>query len=316
MTPLRKREQLQGELLGLRRLAEITPDDPLAKPLLTDRAKALEAKIASVSQQAQIQPQTELLFGGPPIAGSEGIDVKFAAHVLDSYQDMVTNDFASRYGALRHVGRRHGEAESRVFLTALPRGSVGLQISQPVVTDFITAMHVAEAMDHVTELVESAAAGDQQFGAALEVFHPRVLAPLSRFLDTLAKNDVSFRMLAPSKHVQLGHEKLRDAYARVAAAKTDVTTTEVVGIFGGVLLHSWRFELQPVTGSVISGWLSEQISDDEAARIALLTNHSVVATLNVTSVSTSAGKKRPVYELVALRAEQLELTAGSSPEAP
>ncbi len=307
MTPLRKREQLQSELLGLRQLAEITPNDPIAKPLLSQRTNDLEAKIASVSQQAQLQPETELLFGGSPVSGSEGIDVKFVSHVLDSYQDMVTNDFASRYGALRHVGRRQGESESRVFLTALPRGSVGLQISQPVVTDFITAMHVAEAMDHITELVKSAAEGDQQFGAALEVFHPRVLAPLTRFLDTLSKNEVSFRMVAPSKDIQLGGEKLREAYARVAAAKSEVTNTEVVGVFGGVLLHSWRFELQPVTGTVISGWLSEQITDDAAARIALLTNHTVIATLNVTSVSTTAGKKRPVYELVSVQAQTPEL---------
>ena len=301
MTPLRKKEQLQTELVGLRQLAAITPDDALAKALLADRLKEAEEALRSLSEQASVRPETEILFGGTPVVGSQGIDAKFAAHILDSYQDMVTNDFASRYGALRHTGRRHGEAESRVYLTALPRGSVGLQISQPVISDFVTAMHVAEAMDHVTGLVQSASEGDTAFEEALEVFHPRVLAPLSRFLDVMAKTDVSCRILAPSRDVKLGREQIRGAYARVAAAKTEIALTQIEGTFGGILLHSWRFDLQPHDGSVISGWLAEAITDTDAARMALMVKQRVVALLNTTLVSTTAGKKRPVYELVALR---------------
>jgi hypothetical protein len=188
-----------------------------------------------------------------------------------------------------------------MYLTALPRGSVGLQISQPVISDFVTAMHVAEAMDHVTGLVQSASEGDTQFEEALEVFHPRVLAPLSRFLDVMAKTDVSCRILAPSRDINLGREQIRGAYARVAAAKTEVTLNDVDGIFGGVLLHSWRFDLQIADGSVISGWLSEGITDNDAARMALMVNKPIVARLNATLVSTTAGRKRPVYELVAVR---------------
>lgn len=314
MTPLRRKEQLQRELVGLRQLAAITPDDALAKALLDDRVKEAEEALRTLADQVSVRPETEILFGGSPVIGSQGIDAKFAAHILDSYQDMVTNDFASRYGALRQTGRRHGETESRVYLTALPRGSVGLQISQPVISDFVTAMHVAEAMDHVTGLVESASEGDAQFEEALEVFHPRVLAPLSRFLDVMAKTDVSCRIVAPSRDLKLGREQIRGAYARVAAAKTDIATTQLEGTFGGILLHSWRFDLQPHDGSVISGWLSENISDTDAARMALMVNQRVIALLNTTSVSTTAGKKRPVYELIALRPIDSTVWIGAAQE--
>src|SRR5215469_13725697 len=140
MTPARKKESLQAELTGLENLLSITPDDPLATPLLKGKIEETKTQIRQLDENPPLSPETEIFFGEGPVIGSIGIDAKFAGDILRCFQGMVTNHFSGKFlGALRKIGRRRGEPQSRLFLTALPTGSFGLQLSQPYVTDFVLA---------------------------------------------------------------------------------------------------------------------------------------------------------------------------------
>ncbi len=130
MTPLRQRETLLTELAGLKDLLQATPQDTLATPLMKGRVEELEKALKELEEKPPLAPEAELFFTEGPALGYRGLEAKFTSDILDSYQNMVTNHYSAKhYGALRRAGRRRGEAETKLFLTALPRGSFGLQLT-------------------------------------------------------------------------------------------------------------------------------------------------------------------------------------------
>lgn len=301
MTPLRHKEILTTDLIGLRELTETMPDDPLAGPLAQSRIASLEEEIGQVGEGPPRIPEAEMFFGPGPAIGSAGLDAKFASRILNSYQDIISNQFAATFhGALRRAGRRRGENDSRLYLTALPRGSFGLQLSQPHVEDFVAAQEVARVMDEVTDLVAASAEDDSSFTAALQRFHPRVLPPLRALLETMATAGSDCRMISGTKQVRLTKEKVSFASARVTAAQTRRDEFEFDGVFDGVLLQSGKFEFEPQGQSLITGWLAENVTDEQAEEWGRLTGKPAKACVQITTVTTPNGERRLAYELLAL----------------
>src|SRR5271170_4703341 len=105
MTPLRNKEMIQADIVGLEALLSSASDDPLATPLAQSRIAELREELNKVGESPSLVPETELFFGQGPVVGSKGIEAKFAGQVLDRFQDMVTNHFAAKFhGVLRRAG--------------------------------------------------------------------------------------------------------------------------------------------------------------------------------------------------------------------
>lgn len=301
MTPLRQKEMLMTDLVGLRELAESLPDDPIAGLLAKSRIASLERQMQELSGQPTAIPEAELFFGPGPAIGSVGLDAKFASRILNSFQDIVSNQFAATFhGALRRAGRRRGESSSRLYLTALPRGSFGLQLSQPHVEDFVAAQEVAKVMEEVTDLVAASAVDDLVFTTALQRFHPRVLTPLRIFLDTMATAASDCRMISGNTQATLSKDEVSAASARVTSAETHNEECEWNGVFDGLLLQSGKFEFEPEGQRPIAGWLAESVTDEQAENWGALTGKSAKARLRITTITTPNGQNRLAYELISL----------------
>ncbi|MES2697737.1 MAG: hypothetical protein V4773_30015 [Verrucomicrobiota bacterium] len=302
MSHLRELEERRAELGGLRSLLASAHDEIFEKPLLRTKIAAREQALIEIERNPSIAPEAELLLGGRGVVGSLGIDAKFAAQILESYQDMVSNHHGARLQpGMGDTGRRPGEQESKLFLTALPRGSFGLRLAQPQPHDFISAQQMSVVMDELTSLVDSAAGGDASFSQSVERFHPRVLVPLQRFLETLASRDASITLRSGSRQSTLVPEQVRAARTRVAATETVSGETTLQGIFRGVLLESWRFDFVPDGQLPISGALAESVAETEAQGMVRLCNQRCEAVLNVIQYRTHGALSRPTYELKRLR---------------
>jgi hypothetical protein len=298
MSRLHEIEQRHVQLVELKALLEDMPDDPLARPLLESRVSDLQQELAEIERAPVRIPEAELTFAGKPVLGSIGIDAKFAGSVLADFQDMVSNHHsAARHGGIGSRGPRHAEGESRLFLTALPRGSFGLLLTQPHVSDFVAAAQVAEALDQLAALIESAASGDAAFGETVQNFHPRVLVPLERFLANLKSQEVSFRLRAGTRQVALAAEQVRGAHLRIQAAQPETEEETIAGVFRGVLLESWKFDFVPDDRLPISGKLSEDLTEEDAKAMLAIVNKRSRARLNATRIRTQGGLGRPSYEL-------------------
>jgi hypothetical protein len=301
MSYLRELEKRQAEIAGLRELLEGMPDDPLAKPLLASRLRGLEHELAEAEKHPQTKPEAELLFAGRPVVGSVGIDAKFASKVLDSYQDIISNHYsASRHGIVGSRGPRAGEDETRLCLSALPRGSFGLLLTQPHAQDFVAAEHLATAMDQITSLLEAASTGDAAFTEAVERFHPRVLTPLERFLTALETQDASIRLRSSTRQCNLNSQQVRAAKERIASTKPETDTIKLTGVCRGVLLESWRFDFVPAGQTPISGALADSVTEEQAKKMLGMIDKDAAAELKMTRMRTRSGFGSPTYELLHL----------------
>ena len=303
MTPLRQRQTLQVELSSLRALLQTTPDDPLSTPLMESRAAELEQRIRDIEQRPSLAPTAELFFAEGAAFGSEGLEATFTSEVLESYQNMVTNHYAAKhYGTLKRSGRRRGETETQLFLTALPRGSFGLQLAQPHVEDWVAAGQVSQAMLDLSTLVEATVESDQSFETALSNFDARVFKPLKRFIVALHAGGGNCRVVTGLHETSLNTEQITSAFNRVSAANTDEEEVKMPGIFGGVLTFSCEFDLRPDGAELIRGPLAETVTEATAgAWSQQFTHKHVMATLKISTVITRTGKKKPTYELLALQ---------------
>lgn len=315
MSTLRELDERRAELTGLRQLFETATDELFEKPLLRSKIATRETELAVMERDpVTLIPEAELLFGGRAVNGSLGLEAKFASAVLESYQDMVSNHHGGRlHPSMGGTGRRPGEQESRLFLTALPRGSFGLRLSQPQAQDFIAAQQVSEAMEELTSLVESAAAGDAAFAQGVERFHPRVLVPLKNFLDTLVNRETTVTIRSGQRETSLGPDQVKAARNRVAATKTENETITLAGVFRGVLPDSWKFDFVPDGQSLISGALAEAVTEAEAEAMVPHYGKRCRATLTTTRFRTLGRLSRPTYELLKLEPETPALTFVHAP---
>jgi hypothetical protein len=301
MIPAREIEANRVEIGELESLIERMPDDPLAKPLLRSRLAALRTDLARIEQAPITKPETELLFAGAPVVGSLGIEAKFAGSILRDYQDILANHHAgAHHGGAGARGRRPGEEESKVYLSALPRGSFGLLLSQQNIEDFVTASQVSDAMGQITDLIHSATSDDASFTNTISEFDPRVLVPLQRFFQTLESNRATVTIRTGRKSLVMNTELVHSGYSRVTSAEKITEPEVLTGIFGGLTLGSRNFDFTPHGLPLITGKLKDSVSELEALAMQALFNQEAQASLECTKIKTLSGYGKPRYELAYL----------------
>ena len=301
MTTRSKREFLKVQLLETRRMRELVGDHPLMSIGYEQRIKELEEKIATLPMGHK-QARAILFFSGEPVQGSQGIDASFVGHVLEPFQSMVMTDYADRWqGAVGSRGRRAGEADSRLLLTALPRGSFGLELERAETDELFEEDQLADTLAHVTKLVEAAGSSDEVFASELNETAPRVIQKLKIFLEVIAKAKAGLRLETGDYRSSLTPASASEAYERVASTMTKDEEIRVLGTFNGVLLDDWKFNFVDEKGFKIRGKIDEDLTPSEVKKLALEhLDKRCIASLRKTTVLFKNGQVRTTYTLMAL----------------
>ena len=156
-------------------------DHPLMGPLLAQREAELAEDLAKLPPGGR-EPRTVLFFTGAPVHGSRGIDAQFAATVLMPFLEIVKSEYsAEKHGRIGERGPRKDEDEARLLLIGLPRGSFGLELSQPESDDLFAGEQLSDVLVRLTELLSSAGKSDEEFVHAMEAVSPRVYTRLPDF---------------------------------------------------------------------------------------------------------------------------------------
>ena len=181
MSALEDRAFVQAQIVETERLLEMAGDHPLMAPPLRQRRDALADELRRHASAQKI-PRTVLFFTGEPVQGSSGIDAQFASCVLQPFLEMVKTQYAAtKHGHVGARGRRRDESEAKLLLTGLPRGSFGLELSQPDPPAPFSGEALSEVLVCLTDVIKSAAESDEGFAHALEDTSPRVLDRLKDF---------------------------------------------------------------------------------------------------------------------------------------
>ena len=303
MTTRAQREFLKVQLLETQHLKEMVGDHPLMSVSFAEREQELLEKIAALPLGNK-EARTVLFFSGDPVQGSVGIDVSFAGRVLEPFQSMVMADYADRWhGVVGSRGRRSGEADSRLLLTALPRGSFGLELTRADNDELFEEDQLADTLAHVTKLVESSARSDENFAAELNETAPRVIQNLRQFLEVVAKGKAGLRLETGDFRCLMNPIEANEAFNRVAATITNDELVNIPGVFKGVLLESWKFDFVTEDNHRIGGKIDENLTEEKVVALNLeFFNKRCMASMVKTTVLFKNGRVRTTYVLKGLAA--------------
>jgi hypothetical protein len=293
-----QRDFLKVQLLETQRLRDMAKDHPIMSISMEERLKEIQAKIDALPMGNK-EARTVLFFSGEPVQGSLGIDAGFASRVIDPFQSMVMADFADHWrGGLGERGKRIGEADSRLLLTGLPRGSFGLELTRAENNDFFAEDQLADTLAHVIRLVDSAARSDEDFASELDATAPRVIQNLKQFLEVVAKGKAGLQMESGDFRCILTPFQANEAFNRVAGTLTRDKEIHISGVFRGTLLDSWRFNFIAEDGQKISGKIDENLTDEEAKNLTIqYLNKRCRASFVETTVDFKNGRERITYIL-------------------
>lgn len=301
MTTRAQREFLKVQLLETQQLREMAGDHPLMSVAYAEREEDLRQQLDALPP-GQKEARTVLLFSGEPVQGSQGIDASFAGRVLEPFQGMVMTDYADRWhGVVGQRGRCSGEAASRMLLTGLPRGSFGLELTRAENDELFDEAHLADTLAHVTKLVEAAARSDEDFAAGLDETAPRVIQKLRDFLEVVAKGHAGLRLETGDFRCTMTPIQANEAFNRVAGTVTKEEAETASGVFGGVLISDWRFNLTTDDGYKLAGKIDENLTQEQVVELnRRFFNERCLAHLVKTTVLFKNGRIRTTYVLTAL----------------
>lgn len=294
------RRFLKNQLAESDRLRVLLHDHPLMGPLWEQRESELKAELEQLPTGGR-EPRTILFFTGEPVDGSRGIDAQFATSVLTPFLEMVKTEYsAEKHGRVGERGPRRGEEEARLFITGLPRGSFGIELSQPPADDFIAEEQLSNVLVRLTEVLESAGKSDEDFVHALEDVSPRVHGRLKEFFETLSSHRANIRMQTGDLEFELRENRIAEALQRVGSLHTEYRDIDLKGEFRGATLDTWKFDFRTEEGKTLSGKLSEDLPEQEVADMLGLTNQPCTAHLKEIKVTSQGGAVRTRYELLGL----------------
>lgn len=298
MTTRSQREFLKVQLLETQHLKEMVGGHPLMSVAFAERETELTQRISELPYGHK-EARTVLFFSGEPVQGSFGIDAAFAGKVLEPFQSMVMADYADRWhGVVGRRGRRSGEAQSRLLLTGLPRGSFGLELTRADNDELFEEDQLADTLAHVTRLVEASSRSDEDFAAELDSTAPRVIQNLREFLEVVSKNKAGLRLETGDFRCVVTPVQADEAFQRVAGTITNEETVEESGVFKGVLLDSWKFDFLTDSNHSVGGKIDENLTEEQVVALNReFFNERCEATLLKTTVLFKNGRVRTTYQL-------------------
>jgi len=265
MSRILARSYLQGDLAAASSLlARISTEDThlLDRMGLESRIREIKTELDSLDSQAGRTGEVILFFYGDPVVEEHGIDARFSAEVLGTYQDLVSKQVAALLGPVGRSGPIRAERDSHLHISNVVRGSFGFELEE-IVTDepIVEPTPLARAIEGVTSLIRAVKESDEAFADVVASTDGRVYDALGEFLTVIHKAGATFRVVSETAEVSFHENDLASATERASARRSEVEDLPVAGTFLGVLLDSRRFEHRAEeTGEVLRGKVAEDVS--------------------------------------------------------
>jgi hypothetical protein len=305
MSLYRKIQSIKAQIVDTERLLEMVLDHPLMSEGLAERLSLLKQELENLPKES-FEPRIQLLFSGNAVVGSQGIKSTFVSKTLTPFQEMVKTQVALlRFGKVGKRGQAKKGSNTELYLTALPVGSFGVELSQLESNGLFDSMDVSKAMKEVMTLVVNSATNDETFEAYIERTPKRNLTNLKKFLQEIAHENSVLKMESGELGIELPKEKIVEAFQRVSATIDEETELVINGIFRGLLLDSGKFEIQDEEGNRISGFISEEIEEEQLIEYdKTFLNSNCIIHLRVHKTKFKTGNEKINYELLEIQPEK------------
>lgn len=302
MSLYRKIQSIKVQIVDTERLLEMVLDHPLMSEGLIERLNLLKQELEEMPKES-FEPKVQLLFSGNAVIGSQGIKSSFVNKTTTPFQEMVKTQVALvRFGRVGKRGQAKKGANTDLYLTALPVGSFGVELSQLQNSDLFDSMDVSNAMKEVMTLIANCSTDDATFESTIEKTPKRNLTNLKKFLQEIVEENSVLKMESGELGIELAKEKIVEAYQRVSSTVDEENQIIINGIFRGLLLDSGKFEIQDEEGKKISGFISEELGEEQLIEYdKTFLNNNCIIYLKIHKTKFKTGNEKIDYELVEIK---------------
>jgi hypothetical protein len=204
-----------------------------------------------------------------------------------------------RFGTVGHRGQAKNSANSELYLTALPTGSFGIELSQLEHNDLFDEEEVSKAIKEVGKLIEASTESDEEFEKAIENTPKRNLANLKAFLKTVSDANSILKLETGSFGISISEDEIKEGYKRVNATDNQEDEIFVDGLLRGILLDSGKFEIITEDGKSINGIINPDISEEQLIEYDReYLNKECLIHLSVYKTTFITGREKISYELL------------------
>jgi hypothetical protein len=300
-----KIERLKAQILDTERIIELVADHPIMLEGLQEKIQQLRDKLATYPNEI-IDGSVRMLFSGNAVHGSEGIKTTFLTKTLKPFTALLKTQAAlERFGQIGARGRSRQGVNTDLYLTALPRGSFGVELKQLETEELFDEEEVSNALKDVINLIYQSSISDETFEQAITDVPKRSLNNLKSFLKQIDEHESFLKISCGEIRREISEDNVHLAYERVSSINEESSELIVNGIFKGVLLNSGKFEITNEEGDKISGFISTEIPEEtliEYDRVFL--NQECRIHLELTKKTFVTGNEVTVYELLEITASE------------
>lgn len=304
MSLFRKIQNIKAQIIDTERLFELVKTNPLMSYGLEKRLKLLKEELESFPK-ISYEPQIKLLFSGNAVFGTNGIKSTFISKTLTPFQEMIKTQVALvRFGKVGERGQIKKSLNTELYLTALPVGSFGVELSQLESDELFDNTDISRAMKDVMNLIINSSIDDETFEASVEETPKRNLINLGKFLKEIVHENSFLKMESNDFGKELTKEKIVEAFLRVSSTIDEENEVVMRGIFRGLLLDSGKFEIQNEEGKRLSGFMSQDIYEEQLIEYdKKFLNKNCIIHLKIHTTQFKTGNKKINYELIEIKSE-------------
>ncbi len=299
MSIYREIQSIKAQIIDTERLLKMVAGHKLMSIGLKEKIDSLKKELASFPETS-FEPTVQLLFSGNAVHGSEGIKSSFIAKTVTPFQEMIKTQVAlEKYDQVGKRGQTKKGSNVELYITALPTGSFGVELSQLEDTELFDSIDISNAMKHVMSLIDSATSDDNAFEALLDSTPQRLFTNLKRFLQAIAEEKSVLKMESNELGIEITNARVAEGYQRVATMVDDEREVFMNAVFRGLLLDSGKFEILDEEGKKISGFISKDLNEEQLVDYDIsFLNKLCKVHLKTNRFKFKTGKEKIVYELL------------------
>jgi len=292
-------ERIKSQILDTERMLKLVGEHPIMSDSLKDKLNSLKERLANFPKDL-IEPKIRLLFSGTAVKGSIGIKSRFVSKTMKPIQELIKTQTALvRFGGVGKRGQAKKSANSELYLTALPTGSFGVELSQLEHNDLFDEEDVSNAIKQVVELIEASTESDEEFEKAIENTPKRNLANLKSLLKTISDANSILKLETGSFGVSISEKEVKEGFERVNATNNAEEEIFINGILRGILLDSGKFEMVTDEGNLINGIINPELTEEQLIEYDRnFLNKECRIHLSVNKTTFVTGREKISYELI------------------
>jgi hypothetical protein len=297
-------EQTKAQILDTERMLMLVKDHPIMSVSIKEKLNTLKKKLENFPKDL-IEPKIRLLFSGGAVKGSIGIKSKFVSKTINPIQELIKTQTALvRFGDVGKRGRAKKSRNSDLYLTSLPVGSFGFELSQLESNDLFDEQEVATAIHQVMELISATTKSNEAFEEAIEQTPKRNLNNLKTFLKQIDEENSILKIESGSYGIYISEEQIHQGFERVNLTISKDEQVFIKGVLRGFLLDSGKFEITDEEGKTITGIISPELTEEQILEYDKeYLNQSCIFHLNFFKTIFTSGTEKSSYELLEIITE-------------